>query len=183
MRSKTRSDVKWLVNEAAMLSGELERLDTEIARLTAQRESLLKVRGACTRTLSAVTDNCELPALPVVRAHRPYGGRGKLRQYLQDLLKQSPDKAFSTSELALRVIEHFNLEFSSAKALYHFKGNSIARGLHRLSVDGVVERVILSEPVGRAFGLWRWKDATPSIQEINALQSKSDAPATASEGV
>lgn len=75
MRTRTRSDVKWLVNEAAALSGELQRLDALIAELSSKREAVQKAHDACTTTLAYVTKRRkETLGLPRVLPQRPYSG-------------------------------------------------------------------------------------------------------------
>ena len=164
---RTRPDVKWLINEAAALAGELERIDRHLTRLQDRRESVKNTHDACLHTLAYLVELQSLPALPVVRAHRPYGGRGRLREFLLDSLRHSPAMMFSTAELALQAIAHFGLEFSSPRELYEFKTNTISRALHRLQREGLVERCVgPAQPASRAQGGWRYRKALPSVQEI-----------------
>ncbi len=71
MRSPTRSDVKWLVNQVAALAGELSQLEVEASRLAERCAIVEKERQACVRTLSIITGPSALTAvLPTVRVHR-----------------------------------------------------------------------------------------------------------------
>lgn len=174
MRSPTRSDVKWLVNQAAALAGELCRLDVEAKRLSERRAAIEKERQACVRTLSIVTGPPALAAvLPTVRVHRPYGGRGKLRQFLHDLLRDSAPASFDSNELAFRAIAHFDLAFVSPDEFYRFKNNSIGRGLRQLDRDGYIEPVGARYTGGGGFSRWRWKPELPTLRELTAAAHAS----------
>lgn len=174
MRSPTRSDVKWLVNQAAALAGELSRLDEEASRLVERRAAVEKERQACVRTLSIVTGPLALTTiLPTVRVHRPYGGRGKLRQFLRDVLRDSAPAVFNSNELALQAIAHFDLVFIGPDEFYRFKNNSIGRGLRQLDRDGYIEPVGARYTGGGGFSRWRWKPSLPTLCELSAASART----------
>jgi hypothetical protein len=56
-RTRTRSDVKWLINQVAALAGELERIDVEMARFKQRRKALERSHKACLQTLSVLSHN------------------------------------------------------------------------------------------------------------------------------
>ena len=90
------------MNQAAALAGELSRLDVEATRLSERRAAIEKERQACVRTLGIITGPAALTAvLPTVRVHRPYGGRGKLRRFLHDFLRDSAPASFHLISIAL----------------------------------------------------------------------------------
>ena len=174
MRSPTRSDVKWLVNQAAALAGELLRLEVEASRLAERRAVVEKERQACVRTLSIITGTAALTAvLPIVRVHRPYGGRGKLRRFLHDLLRDSAPVSFDSNELAFRAIAHFDLAFVSPDEFYRFKNNSIGRGLRQLQREGYLEYASTRYAGPGGFSQWCWKPELPTLRELTAAARAS----------
>ena len=88
MAKRTRPDIKWLINETAMLQGELDRIDVELARLTALRESVERARAACQHTLDYQAGR-QVPGLPTVRAHRQYGRYGSLKEFMLETLREA----------------------------------------------------------------------------------------------
>ena len=171
MRSPTRSDVKWLVNQAAALAGELSQLDMEASRLAERRSAIEKERQACVRTLSIITGPSALTAvLPTVRVHRPYGGRGKLRQFLHDLLRDSAPASLDSNELAFRAIAHFDLAFVNPAEFYRFKNNSIGRGLRQLEREGYLEYASTRYAGPGGFSQWRWKEKILTLHELAAAK-------------
>jgi hypothetical protein len=174
MRSPTRSDVKWLVNQAAALAGELSRLDVEARLLAERRAAVEKERHACVRTLSIITGPSALTAvLPTVRVHRPYGGRGKLRQFLHDLLRDSAPASLDSNELAFRAIAHFDLTFASPSEFYRFKNNSIGRGLRQLEREGYLEYASRRYAGAGGFSQWRWKQETLTLHMLAAVKART----------
>lgn len=163
---RTRPDVKWLINEAAALAGELERVDQELIRLTAHREAVRQAHDACVQTLAYVSGRQSLPGLPTVRAHRQYGGRGKLRAFLQIVLREAAPESFTTAELAQRAVAHFGLTLSCPKELYDFKVNSVGRALRALQAREIVERLVTPHRVKGAQGSWRWRDELPTLADV-----------------
>lgn len=104
MRTRTRPDVKWLINEVAMLAGELQRVDKEVARLAEHRLKVEQAHRACLQILSVVTEALPL-CLPTVQQHRPYGGRGALRRLLLDALREVQPKALDTNQLTQLAVQ------------------------------------------------------------------------------
>lgn len=104
MRTRTRPDVKWLINEVAMLAGELQRVDKEVARLAEHRLKVEQAHRACLQILSVVTEALPL-RLPTVQQHRPYGGRGALRRLLLDALREVQPKALDTNQLTQLAVQ------------------------------------------------------------------------------
>jgi len=171
MRNRTASDVKWLINEVAALAGELARLDREMARLATLRDAAQRAHEACTRTLAYVAKRQSLPELPVVRVPRAYGGRGKLRALLKEVLKGDAPHSLTTAELAAKAIDHFGLQFSCPEELYDFRVNSIGRALRKMQAAGLVERVVTGERVRGALGTWRWKQSLPTLDAVKKSQN------------
>lgn len=166
MRSWTRSDVKWLINEAAALAGELARMEEEVARLELRRVTVEKAHHAYVRTLGVVAGPLSDLPLPTVRAHRNYGGRGKLRQFLRDTVKGVAPDELDSNELSFLAIDCFELTFSSPDELYRFKNNTIGRALRHLEQEGVVVPVGVQYAGPSGVGRWRWKAALPTLEEL-----------------
>lgn len=151
-----------------MLQGELERIDLELARLMALRESVERSRAACQHTLEYQAGR-KVPGLPTVRAHRQYGRRSALKQFLLDTLRDASPAQLTTSELAEKALVRFGLAMSCPEELYDFKVNSVGRGLRWLQSLGLVERLTTKHRVAGALGTWRWREALPSLVELKQL--------------
>lgn len=170
MRSVTRSEVKWLVNQAAVLDGELKQLDVELEHLVKRRAEVLKEQAACLRTLSVIAQADNHLVLPTVRAHRSYGGRGALRRFLFSALEQAAPSEMNTDELAFRAIAHFNLSFTSPNELYRFKHNTLGRALRTLASDGLIEAMGITSTGRYGYCNWRQKLEHRTLAEL-ALQA------------
>ena len=113
IRTVTRPDIKWLANELAATSGELERIDDELARLAVRRAHLEEVH----RALSQVSGLVGAPALafsvPAVRAHGKYGGRGQLRSWLKRLMQEAAPAALDTPTMVRLAEDAFDLKLAS----------------------------------------------------------------------
>ena len=148
-----------------MLQGELERIDLELARLTALRESVEHARAACQHTLEYQAGR-QVPGLPTVRAHRQYGRYGGLKQFLLDTLKDASPMQLTTSELAEKALVRFGLAMSCPEELYDFKVNSVGRGLRWLQSLGLIERLKMKRRVAGALGTWRWKAPITTFAQL-----------------
>lgn len=165
MAKRTRPDIKWLINETAMLQGELDRIDVELARLTALRESVERARAACQHTLEYQAGR-QVPGLPTVRAHRQYGRYGGLKEFMLDTLREASPAQFTTAELAEKALAHFGLTMSCPDELYDFKVNTVGRGLRWLQSLGLIERLTTKRRVAGALGTWRWKGSITTFAEL-----------------
>lgn len=168
MATKTRPDIKWLINETAMLRGELERIDQAMARLVALREAIERSRAACQRTLEYQAGRT-VPGLPTVRAHRQYGRRGDLQQFLADTLRDVAPAQLNTAQLAEKALVRFGLAMSCPAELYDFKMNTVGRALRRLLALGLIERLTTTHRVARALGTWRWKAPVSTLAQLEQL--------------
>lgn len=96
-----------------MLVGEIEKVDTEMRRLQARRESLA-AKHASLAAVAALASAPQLPDLvPPVRAHPASGGRGNLRGFLRDVLRAAYPKALDTRTLGELAVKHFRETFES----------------------------------------------------------------------
>jgi hypothetical protein len=168
MTTRMRPDIKWLINETAMLQGELERIDQEMARLVALRAAVERSRAACQHTLEYQAGRT-VPGLPTVRAHRQYGRRGDLQQFLADTLRELAPAQLNTAQLAEKALVRFNLAMSCPAELYDFKMNTVGRALRRLQALGLIERLTTKHRVAGALGTWRWRAELPTLGELERL--------------
>jgi hypothetical protein len=168
MTTRTRPDIKWLINETAMLKGELERIDQEMARLVVLRTAVERSRAACQRTLEYQAGR-QVSGLPAVRAHRQYGRRGDLQQFLADTLKDVAPAQFNTAQLAEKALVRFELAMSCPAELYDFKMNTVGRALRRLQALGLIERLTTKHRVARALGTWRWKAPVATLGQLGQM--------------
>ena len=151
-----------------MLQGELERIDVEMGRLVALRAAVERSRAACKRTLEYQAGR-QVPGLPTVRAHRQYGRRGDLQQFLADTLQKLAPAQLNTAQLAEKALVRFELAMSCPAELYDFKMNTVGRALRRLQALGLIERLTSKHRVARALGTWRWKSEAIALNELRKI--------------
>ena len=151
-----------------MLQGELKRIDREMARLAELRADVERSRAACLRTLEYQAGR-KVPGLPTVRAHRQYGRRGDLQQFLADVLEKVAPAQLNTSQLAEKALVRFDLTMSCPEELYDFKTNTVGRALRRLQGLGVIERLTTKHRVARALGTWRWRTPVSTLEQLSQL--------------
>lgn len=154
-----------MANELASVMGELERIDEELARLSARRTHLEKVRGALievgTMGLAPGLEGLVSP----VRAQERYGGRGVLRNWLPRLLKDAAPAAVDTPTMVRLAEETFDLYFPSSRERDRFRKNALTRALRAMLDFGEVERVHDTKAATGSVGVWRWK-ADPSLHAL-----------------
>lgn len=167
IRTRTRSEVKWLANELAAVAGELERVDEALRRLQARKEHLLGVHAALSDVAGLLTVP-ELPAVvPAVKAHRDLGGRGSLRNCIREALKAAYPQALDTLALTEVVAASFGLTFPNAKARQRFRKYSVNHTLQKLHARGEVERLHDVRVTPNSVGAWRWKAQVPTLDELH----------------
>lgn len=112
-RTPTPPAVKWLANQLAATRGELDRIDEQMARLTARRTQLTEEHAA----LSAAAGLLAVPGLPdcvpTVRPHAP-GGRGSLVAFLLDSLCAAHPRYIDTVTLGAAAMQRFGRSFPNA---------------------------------------------------------------------
>jgi hypothetical protein len=185
VRTRTRSDVKWLANELAATAGELGRIDAEVKRLTRRKKRLLAVHAALSRVAGQVGVP-ELPALvPAVNAHDKYGGRGNLRNFIRGMLKTAYPQALDTLALTAAVVERFEMTFVDAGARNHFRNSAVNHALRNLLARDEVDRLHDHKGVRNMVGVWRWRVVAPTMDELrepSARSQGSPGAALAAEG-
>lgn len=160
-----------MANELAAVSGEIQKLDKQLAELSARRAHLQEVH----RALEAVGHTLGAPGLSTVtsavRAHRGYGGRGYLVDWLKATLKATAPTALDTLTLARLAEENLGLTFQTEKERERFRGNSMTRALAKLADLGLAERAHARGPGTNQPGRWRWKPA-PSLEGAAAAAQR-----------
>ena len=167
----TPPHIKWLANELAATTGEMARIDEELARLAARRAHL----GEVFRALSQVSGLVGAPNLaesvPQVRAHAKYGSRGRLRAWLKLLLRQAGPGAVDTPTMVRLAEDAFNLKFGSNKERDRYRKNTLTRQLRGFLKLGLVERVHAVRAAAGSLGVWRWRAEVHTFAELAARAS------------
>lgn len=176
-RTRTPSDAKWLANELAMLAGEIASIDEALSRLRQRRKRLKAIHQA----LSQVATHFSAPELAQapgpVRAHSEYGGRGKFRALLAELLQAALPGALNTSTLATAVAERLGVTLSSREELDRFRRNKLGRALRHMEQAALVERLHNPKLAPSLVGVWRWTGGakpTPTVAELKARAGVAD---------
>lgn len=175
-RQQTPSDIKWLVNELAAARGELARLGTEVELAKSQLERAQADQARQAALCSSLEQVLSLSSVVplgtgafIVTVHKKYGGRGKLRLWLKDALREAHPYAPTGVELFERAIPVFGLEFTSPGARAAYYRNTIHRQLYHFAELGLVQRVEVVEGAIRV--RWRWA-AQSSLDELKVEHSE-----------
>lgn len=170
LRTRTPSEVKWVANELAALAGELQHLDEQLAVLAAKRQELLEVRASL-ETVGAVLGAPALrEAVGTVRAHRAYGGRGFLVDWLKHALQAAGAGGMDTVSLSRHAEEQLGLSLPTEKDRQQFRDSSLARALRKLAKQGLAERLHGRHTGPGRGGTWRWKPAPGGAELLASRQ-------------
>lgn len=171
-RTQTKSEVKWLANELAMLAGEIEKVDREAVRLAERRSALVASHAQLARVAALAEVPTSLRQVSPVRAHPNYGGRGNLRDFLRETLQQAYPHAMDTHTLAELAVQHFTEAFDSKLSWERFRMRRVPDTLRKLVLRGEVER--LHDLVTTHVGCWRWNAGLPALDDLRRMAG-SDA--------
>lgn len=158
---------KWTANELAALKGELDVIDRELNALRRRRAAVCARVDALSTVLGMVAPEVPLVHVPVVRAHKRFGGRGNLRGWLLATLEAAFPKALDTLALLDAAEKAFGLTFESKDARARFRDNSLAKALRVAAAAGEVERVETSALFNTP-GVWRWRPPQSALAELRA---------------
>lgn len=172
-RSRTSSEVKWVANELAAVAGELARLDEQLALLAAKRQQLLQVRGSLEDVGAALGAPALCAVIGAVRAHRGYGGRGYLVDWLKRALQAAGADGLDTISLSRHAAEDLGLSLPTEKDLEQFRDNSLVRALRKLAKKGLVERLPGRHTGPGSGGRWRWKQAASGAALLAAARQEA----------
>lgn len=167
-RTQTKSEVKWLANELAMLAGEIEKVDRETVRLAERRCALVATRDQLSRVAALAEVPASLQLLKPVRAHPHYGGRGNLRDFLRETLREAYPRAMDSHTMAELAVQHFTEAFDSKLSWERFRMRRVPDTLRKLVLRGEVER--LHDLVTTHVGCWRWNAGLPSFDDLRRME-------------
>lgn len=176
---KTHSYLKGLAETRARAAGDLRRhtrqkatLETLLPELEADLARYRKMYGrvcqnlenaksdleSCDRLIRKFDGRLDPEEIEPIRAHKgKYGGHGRLREALQELLKDCHPEALDTEQLALTIALELDLEFATPKERRAWVHNSIGNSLKKMVAEGLIERMHDPGIQGRqGFGRWRW---------------------------
>lgn len=169
-RQQTPPDIKWLVNELAAARGELARMDSDVERAHAHLQRLqgaqARQRSLCNSLEPVLSLSSVVPLRTgafIVTAHKKYGGRGSLKQWLEAALREAYPYAPTGIELFERVIPRFGIEFTSTAARAAYYNNTLRRALYVFAEQGRAERLSVRE--GTIRSRWRWRPEA-TLQEL-----------------
>lgn len=169
--SKTPPHLKWLLNERAMLAGELARLAERIEKLVALRDQATEKLRALDRTLARADNRVRPDAGGIVRAHTRYGARGALTDFIVLQLEQAAPAFLDTPEITHLCAVRFGFVFESAPEFSEFKHNNVRRALRTLRDAGRIES--RRQPGHKAPTLWRLKLPASSLEALASLPAES----------
>lgn len=172
-RTRTPSQVKWVVNEIAAVRGEIERIDVSLAYLSRRKAELQSICASLKQVAWAIVPTPLVQAPTVVHARGRYGRRGALRDWLRETLRQAYPGALDTLSLTERAIEVFDLKFVSAHARSRFQTDNLGSALRRLVEAGEIERLHDGSRRDTRTGVWRWKTENTSLEALRAKASRS----------
>ncbi|MDP1591845.1 MAG: hypothetical protein Q8M07_29065 [Prosthecobacter sp.] len=172
-RSRTPSDLKWLLNERAGLNGDADELRKQVARGRARlakaeaQVELLRLEVAATEAQQAsrlneleAFDRVIASAYPGVRPHAAgsivtwagaHGKRGDLKKFVLELLRTAAPRALRTGEVFAAVVTKFELRLTTREKA------KVRCNLRKLlaRAEAVVEH--LPPERHSDLGSWRWR--------------------------
>ena len=166
--TKTPPTEKWLLNERAVIAGELQAIDTELDRLTARKAYLHNLMASIDEVYCLVSP-VVLPAQAlVVHGHTRYGGRGNCINWVRDVLCAAYPSALNTAALTLAAEEAFGLVHATPAQRGKFRNNSLRTALRTLLAQGEAERLHDYRGVPHRAGVWRWVPPEPAYADVVA---------------
>lgn len=167
-QTKTPATEKWLLNERAVVLGELRAIEDEFERLAARKQHLTSLLAALENVYSQVAPM--VPAAPglVVHGHTRYGGRGNCIKWVREVLQQAYPAALDTAALTLAAEGAFGLAHVTAEQRKKFRNNSLRTALRALLAQGEAERLHDYRGVPHRAGVWRWVPSEPTFADVVA---------------
>jgi hypothetical protein len=166
--TRTPPEQKWLLNELAVVKGELQAIEGELGRLLARKTHLANLLSALDNVYSQVAPTVpEAPGL-VVHGHTRYGGRGNCIKWVREVLQEAYPLALDTAALTLAAEEAFGLAHVTPAQRSKFRNNSLRTALRTLLSQGAAERLHDYKGVPHRAGVWRWVPPEPTYAEVVA---------------
>jgi len=163
---------KWLANEIAVLRGELQQIDDSLRRLHRRRQQVAETLQALSTTAALLSTPQLDKCVPPVQAHRLYGGRGNLREFIVRALHEFPE-GLTTVVLVRMATEVFGLRLETGAERKRFHNGSLGRALRKMEKLGLVERLPLSDAQPTPQVLWRWR---AECLTLDALREMTEEP-------
>lgn len=167
-RTRTPSDQKWLLNERAVVLGELKVIESEMARLAHRKAWLEAVLGALNNVYGQLVLVLPLVTPPVVTAQDRYGGRGNGIHWVRETLRAAYPLAVDTATLTEGAARAFGLSFPTSVERGRFRRNSLRTALRHLMERGEAERLHDFQCVPHLAGVWRWVPPAAAFADIVA---------------
>ena len=166
--TRTPPTEKWLLNERAVIAGELQAIDAELERLTARKAYLHNLLASIDEVYCLVSPVVlPVPAL-VVHGHTRYGGRGNCIKWVREVLQEAYPSALDTAALTLAAEEAFGLVHATPAQRGKFRNNSLRTALRTLLAQGMAERLHDYKGVPHRAGVWRWVPPEPAYADVVA---------------
>ena len=144
--TKTPPTEKWLLNERAVIAGELQAIEAELERLIVRKAYLHKLLTALDEVYSLVT-----PVVSPVTA-----------------FEDATVWALDTAALTLAAEEAFGLVHATPAQRGKFRNNSLRTALRTLLAQGEAERLHDYKGVPHRAGVWRWVPPEPAYADVVA---------------
>lgn len=195
---RTPPHIKWLLNERAMLQGELQRLSDRLpvqkSRVETAKAVLENAQAALSRTehayeetiqkvqaltvaLDSIDPNVDPASVgPVSAWAGKYGERGALTAFLKQLLQDAYPNSLTIQEVVLAVQQKYGVVTSTRgeRANLVFSIRARLRGLRAL---GLVDSLHIPHKSTRA-SIWRWRCEVPSFEMLRSQEANRDEDPT-----
>lgn len=173
--TRTPPEQKWLLNERAVVVGELEAIESELDRLAARKKHLTHLLAALDNVYSQVVPSVPPGPSLTVHGHTRYGGRGNCIKWVRNALRAAYPSALDTAVLTLAAEEAFGLVHATPAQRSKFRNNSLRTALRTLLAHGEAERLHDYRDVPHRAGVWRWVSPEPSYAAIVAQAQEQKA--------
>ena len=185
-RKKRSSHLRELTETRANAAGEIrhyERILAEVQELLAIARSDL---AACDRLIRKYDVRLDPTRIKPVRARTQYGGSGRLRKAIVQVLREVYPGNLTTSQIAIEIQLQFGIEFATPFERKRWFDNSLTRALRAMLRDGIVERLHNPRVNTGEAGRWRVRSSSgPSadhlLEQLVALGAPVDEPEEGSD--
>lgn len=169
VRTKTPSEIKWLLVERATVAGDIAQREKSLQLITQELAALRSKLHALDSTIEFVNRKLDAKAAGIVLRHTAeYQERGALKNAIIEAIKRAAPGTIKTRTVVDQVIAKFGLNLASKAERQEFTRNAVGRQIRLLTQQGLVEAL---HPPGSRRGVWRWKDQQPTFQDLLKLTS------------
>lgn len=152
-QTRTPPHLKWLLNERAMLAGELQWRQSVVKALLTEIGDLRTRIEALDSAMALFDDRVDPAAAGTVRATKErYGSRGGLRRFLLEDLQQAGTGGRDTATLTIRAAAKFQVPIHTTEDRRRYM-DAILWTLRDLRSKGEVEKAYVSKG-GRSSSIW-----------------------------